>query len=104
MEDCIVLTKCQAIEMPAEGTVTKFKSSRETVQIPFVIYADMESILEKPTVSKEKKSDMQDSDMSASQEQENTKKLQIHVACSYGYKVLCCYDGRMSNPFKMYRG
>ena len=104
MEDCIVLTKCQAIEMPAEGTVTKFKSFRETVKIPFVIYADMESILEKLTVVKEQTSYMQDSDMSASQEQENTEKLQKHVACSYGYKVVCCYDGSMSKPFKMYRG
>ena len=104
MEDCIVLTKCQAIEMPAEGTVTKFKSFRETVKIPFVIYADLESILEKLTVVEEQSSYMQDSDMSASQEQENTEKLQKHVACSYGYKVVCCYDESMSKPFKMYRG
>ena len=104
MEDCIVLTKCQAIEMPAEGTVTKFKSFRETVEIPFVIYADLKSILEKLTVAKEQTSDMQDSDMSASPDQENTEKLQKHVVCSYGYKVVCCYDGSMSKPFKMYRG
>ena len=64
MEDCIVLTKCQAIEMPAEGTLTKFKSFRETVKIPFVIYADMESILEKLTVTQEQSSDVQDSDTS----------------------------------------
>ena len=104
MEDCIVLTKCQAIEMPAEGTVTKFKSFRETVKIPFVIYADMESILEKLTVTQGETSDMQDSDTSASQEQEKTEKLQKHSACSYGYKVVCCYDESMSKPFKMYRG
>ena len=103
VEDCIVLTKCQAIEMPAEGTVTKFKSFRETFKIPFVVHADMESILEKLTVAKEQTSDMRDSDMSASQEQENTEKLQNNVACSYGYKVVCCYDGSMSKPFKMYR-
>ena len=33
-----------------------------------------------------------------------TKKLQKHIACSYGYKVVCCYDDRLSKPFKMYRG
>ena len=104
MKDCMVLTKCQAIEMPREGTVTKFKSFRETVKIPFVIYADMESILEKLTVVKEQTSDVQDSDMSSSQEQESTEKLQKHVACSYGYKVVCCYDESMSKPFKMFRG
>ena len=37
-------------------------------------------------------------------EQEQTEKLQNHVACSYGYKVVCCYDDRLSKPFKMYRG
>ena len=37
-------------------------------------------------------------------EQINTEKLQKHVACSYGYKVVCCYDDRLSKPFKMYRG
>ena len=49
MEDCIVLTKCQSIEMPVEGETTKFRSFRETVKIPFVIYADLESLLEKLT-------------------------------------------------------
>ena len=72
--DCIVLTECQAIDMPPEGEVIKFKSFRETVKIPFVIYADLEAILEKLT------SDMQDSDISASEEQEKTKKLQKHIA------------------------
>ena len=96
--DCIVLTECQAIDMPPEGEVIKFKSFRETVKIPFVIYADLEAILEKLT------SDMQDSDISASEEQEKTEKLQKHIACSYGYKVVCCYDDRLSKPFKMYRG
>ena len=35
--------------MPAEGETTKFRSFRETVKIPFVIYADLESLLEKLT-------------------------------------------------------
>ena len=91
--DCVVLTECQAIEMPPEGEVSKFKSFRETVKIPFVIYADLESILYKLTVSQKQE-----------MEQEQTEKLQKHVACSYGYKVVCCYDDRLSKPFKMYRG
>ena len=56
------------------------------------------AILEKLT------SDKQDSDISTSEEQEKTEKLQKHIACSYGYKVVCCYDDRLSKPFKMYRG
>ena len=92
-EDCMLLTKCQAVEMPAEGEVTKFKSFRETVKIPFVIYADLEALLHKLTVSQKKE-----------MEQDQTEKLQKHVACSYGYKVVCCYDDKLSKPFKMYRG
>ena len=99
MEDCTVLINCQSVEMPAEGTVTKFKSFRETVKIPFVIYADLESLLEKLTVA-----EMQTSESGMSAEQDKTEKLQKHVACSYGYKVVCCYDESMSKPFKMYRG
>ena len=93
MIDCIVLTKCQAIQMPNEGEVIKFKSFRETVKIPFVIYADLESLLQKLTVTQKQEIDG-----------EQTEKLQKHVACSYGYKVVCCYDNRLSKPYKMYRG
>ena len=57
MIDCIVLTKCQAIQMPAEGEVIKFKSFRETVKIPFIIYADLESILQKLTVTQKQEMD-----------------------------------------------
>ena len=93
MEDCMVLNGCQAIGMPAEGEVAKFKSFRETVKIPFVIYADLESLLHKLTVTQK---------LEVNQEQ--TEKLQKHVACSYGYKVVCCYNDSLSKPFKMYRG
>ena len=93
MGDCMVLNGCQAIGMPAEGEVAKFKSFRETVKIPFVIYADLESLLHKLTVTQK---------LEVNQEQ--TEKLQKHVACSYGYKVVCCYNDSLSKPFKMYRG
>ena len=75
--------------MPAEGEVTKFKSFRETVKIPFVIYAYLEAILQKLTVSQ--KHEM---------EKDQTENLQKHVACSYGYKVVCCYDDKLSKPIK----
>ena len=89
MLDCIVLTKCQAIQMPAEGEIIKFKSFRETVKIPFVIYADLESILQKLTVTQKQEMD-----------KEQTEKLQKHVACSHGYEVVCCYDEKLSKPFE----
>ena len=93
MKDCLELNGCQAIGMPAEGEVTKFKSFRETVKIPFVINADFESLLHKLTVTQK---------LEVNQEQ--TEKLQKHVACSYGYRVVCCYNDSLSKPYKMYRG
>ena len=106
MEDCIVLTKCQSIEMPAEGETTKFRSFRETVKIPFVIYADLESLLEKLTDTTSSQTETISTTVIStdSAEQDKTEKLQKHIACSYGYKVVCCYDKSMSKPFKMYRG
>ena len=89
-EDCMVLNKCQAVEMFAHSEIAKFKSFRETVKIPFDIYADLEFLLQKLTVAQKQAVD-----------QEQTVKLQKHVACSYGYKVVCCYDDRLSKPFKM---
>ena len=83
--------------MPAQGEVIKFKSFRETIKIPFVIYADLESILQKLAAT-------QKQEMEQEVGQDKTEKLQKHVACSYGYKVVCCYDDTMSKPFKMYRG
>ena len=79
--------------MPAEGGITNFKSVKETVKIPFVIHADLEALLHKLTVSQ-----MQET------EKDQTEELQKQVACSYGYKVVCCYDDELSKPFKMYRG
>ena len=32
-----------------------------------------------------------------------TKKYQKHIACSYGYKLVCV-DDKFSNPFKSYLG
>ena len=52
-----------------KGEVAKFKSFRETVKIPFVIYADLESLLHKLTVTQK---------LEVNKEQ--TEKLQKHVA------------------------
>lgn len=31
-------------------------------------------------------------------------KYQKHTGCSYGYKVVCCYDDKYSKPVQVYRG
>ena len=34
----------------------------------------------------------------------NTTKTHIHKACSFGYKVVCKLDDKLSVPYKTYRG
>ena len=52
--------------------------------VPFVIYADFESITEKI------------SGCQPSDRQSYTEKYQKHTACSFGYKVVCHYDKKYS--------
>ena len=37
-------------------------------------------------------------------DQSYTEAYQKHTYCSYGYKVVCCYDDRYSKPVQIYRG
>ena len=53
------------------------------MQVPFVIYADFEAITEKI---------------------QGCNKCQKHTSCSFGYKVVCCYDNKYTKPVQMYRG
>ena len=48
--------------------------------VPFVIYADFEAITEKAQGRQ------------PSNAKSYTDKYQKHTGCSYGYKVVCCYD------------
>ena len=60
--------------------------------MPFVIYADFEAITEK---------------ISGCQPNNNksfTDAYQKHTDCGFGYKVVCCYDDKYSQPLKIYRG
>ena len=56
-----------------------------------MIYADFESILAPEDIGKQ------------SSDESYTNKYQDHVACSYGYKLVCV-DGKFSQPFKIYLG
>lgn len=47
-ENCIILNGKQAIRMPEEGKNTlQFQNTNKKIKVPFVIYADFESITEK---------------------------------------------------------
>src|SRR4029078_1117164 len=71
----------------------KFDSIHHTLPVPFVIYADLEAILHQICNNKQLTDNVSGS-----------IKLNEHVPCSYGYKVVCCYDDQYSKPYKEFRG
>ena len=90
--NCMIINGEQAIRMPKEGSLVQFQNYHKQMPVPFVIYADFEAITEKvygcqPDGAKS-----------------HTDKYQKHTGCSYGYKVVCCYDDKYSKPVKIYRG
>lgn len=46
-QNCIVVNDVQAIELSKEGQKVYLKDYKKQLPVPFVIYADFESILEK---------------------------------------------------------
>jgi hypothetical protein len=78
-ETCLEVNGVQATRLPKEGTKIKFKNHRNSMPVPFVIYADFESIL----VPEEKK------DMEKDEDQSHTNRYQTHQACSFGLKSRC---------------
>ena len=67
------------------------KIKKEKVKLSFMIYADFESILVPENNGKQ------------NPKESYTNKFQKHVACSYGYKLVCV-DDKFSKPFKSYLG
>ena len=87
-EDCIVINGDQTIRMPKEGSYVEFKNYGRRLQVPFVIYADFESLL--PSVEKEGS--------------ERVRPYQEHIACGFSYKVVCSFDDKYSRPIQGGRG
>ena len=69
---------------------SKFMKKKK-IKLPFIIYADFESILVPEDNGKQ------------NPEESYTNKYQKHTACSYGYELVCV-DDKFSNPFKTYLG
>jgi hypothetical protein len=86
-EDCKgINTEATRIEMPKEGSTIKFKNYKNQMSVPFVVYADFESIIKPHEVKAGDKTDIK------------TK----HEACGYGYKIVR-YDGALMQT-RIYRG
>ena len=91
-KNCITINGKQAINMPNEGEKVQFKNYHKQLEVPFIIYADFEAIVEKIHSAKQ------------SEEKSYTDAYQKHKDCSYAYKVVCCYDNKYTKPLQLYRG
>ena len=79
------------IKMLKKGKYVRFKNYERKTKSQFMIYANFESILV-PQDNGKKNPD-----------KSYTEKYQKHVACSYGYKLVCVED-KFSKSFKSYFG
>ena len=92
-DNCITVNGTQAVKMPdKDNNILKYNNFHKQQPVPFVMYADFEAITEK---------------ISGCQPNNNksyTEAYQKHTDCGFGYKVVCCYDDKYSQPLKIYRG
>ena len=98
--NCLTINGAQAINMPKQGeNILKFNNFNKQLLVPFVIYADFEAITKK----------VQGCEQSEEMENEKnkisyTEAYQTYEDCGCGYKVICCYDDKYSEPIQTYRG
>ena len=98
--NCLTINGAQAINMPKQGeNILKFNNFHKQLPVPFVIYADFEAITKKVQGCKQSEEMKKDKD-----KRSYTKAYQTHEDCGYGYKVVCCYSERYSQPIQTYRG
>lgn len=91
--NCMVINSEQAIKMPdKDNNILKFQNFHKQMPVSFAIYADFEAITEKIQ------------GCSPNNAESYTELYQNHTDCSYGYKVVCCYDDKYPKPVKIYRG
>ena len=79
------------IKMTKKGETARFKNHTRKIKLPFLIYADFESVL----ISG--KNEKQNTDESC------TNKYQNHIGCSFTYKLVYVED-QFSKPFQPYLG
>src|SRR5258708_32371743 len=91
--NCIKINEVQAVKLPQKGSFIKFKNLKNTLDVPFIIYADFESIL----VPLEK-------DNNTKLHNTSTNKTHEHIPCSFDYKVVCKLDDTISVSYITYKG
>ena len=91
IKDCFKINGKQRIIITEKSEYVKLKNFERKTKSPFMIYADFEIILVPEDNGKQK------------QNESYTNKYKKHVACSYGYKLVCI-DDKFNKPFKLYLG
>ena len=91
IKGCFKTNGKQTIKMPKKGEYVKFTNFERKKKSPFMIYGDFESILVPEDNRKQNPNEFY------------TRKYQKHVACSYGYKLVCV-DYKFSKLFRSYIG
>ncbi|CAB3982653.1 Gastrula zinc finger [Paramuricea clavata] len=94
-ETCLEVNGTQVVKLPKEGPKIKFENHRNSMPVPFVIYADFESIL----VPEDRKVESGNPE-----DKSSTDLYQTHKACSFGLKTVCHYDDKYSGEYKSYVG
>ena len=84
--------RCIKINMPKKGTVLKFTNYRNSEMVPFVIYADIESLLEPIQRCK------------PNPRGSYTEKFQKHKPISFSYYIKCLDDNVFSREPTTYTG
>ena len=77
--------------MPKKGSVLKYIFGEKSIMTPFVIYADLESLLEKRSVCEN------------DPEKSSSIKVNKHIASGYSLFVHCLFD-KTKNKLDYYRG
>ena len=91
--NCMVINGEQAVRMPQKGNNTlQFQNYHKQMLVPFVIYADFEAFIEKIQGCQPNNT------------QSYTELYQKYTGCSYGYKVVCCYNDKYTKPVQIHRG
>ena len=92
-ENCLIINGKQNVKL-GKGSIS-FKNYSKKLPVPFKIYADFECILSATLSKRVKSSDKNNGSY--------TEKYQVHVPCSFAYKVVCV-DNKFSKDVVLYRG
>ena len=91
-KNCIEINGTQSVEMPSPNSYVYFKNYYKKIPVPFVIYADFESITEKLDI------------VTHNENKPCTEKYQSHKPYSFAYKLVCYNDDTYSKPLEMGHG